>query len=276
MRTLALLTPALLLVSCNQPQDAKDPVAGVTATNAVASPAAATIPAGPASARPVSAREVSEDNELYVFDYAYPAAAAAIPSLKALLDADLDKEKGELVAEARAARAEAEKQGFPYRIFSRGHDWQVVTETPGWLSLSSIVSTYTGGAHPNYWFDTILWDKQANQRREPKDLFVSKEALAKVIQPEFCRQIDRQRAEKRGEPVKRGDDELFAKCLNPVDYIIILGSSNGKAFDRIGVLVPPYEAGPYVEGDYEATIPVNAAILATIRPKFRSSFAASR
>lgn len=270
MRTLALFLPALLLVSCNSSDEAKTP----SLDTASASPTAA-LALAPA-AGPASARKVSEDNDLYVFEYAYPAVAATIPSLKAYLDAEIDKEKSELVAQATADKKEAEKAGFPYRTYSRYFDWQVVTDTPGWLSMSSIVSTYTGGAHPNHWFATILWDKQANQRREPKDIFTSKEALAKVIQPEFCRQIDKQRAEKRGEPVKHGEDDIFSACLNPADYVVILGSSNGKAFDRVGVLVPPYEAGPYVEGGYEATMPVNAAILAVVKPEFRSSFVAAR
>lgn len=277
MRTLVQLTtaliPALLLASCNQPDEAKVPQPGVTSAS-VADNSATTF-ASP-TADPASGRKVSEDNDLYVFDYAYPAAAAAIPTLKAWLDADLDKDKSELIAQATADKAEMEKQGIPYRTYSRSHDWKVVAETPGWLSLSSIVSTYTGGAHPNYWFDTILWDKQADQRREPKDMFVSKEALTKAIQPEFCRQIDEERAEKRGEHMSKDSDDPFNKCLNPADYVIIFGSSDGAAFDRVGVLVPPYEAGPYAEGKYEATIPVDAAILGVIKPEFRSSFAAAR
>lgn len=270
MRTLVLLIPALFLASCNKVDETKVPAPKATQASLAASPAAA------ATVAPASARKVSEENDLYVFDYSYPAAAAVIPALKASLDADLDKQKAELVRAATGDKAKAEKSGYPYHAYSRGYDWQVVTDTPGWLSMSSMVSTYTGGAHPNYWFDTILWDKQANQRRDPKDLFVSKQALAKAIQPEFCRQIDKQRTEKRGEPVKKGSDDPFSQCLDPTDYVVILGSSNGKAFNRIGVLVPPYEAGPYVEGDYEATVPVNAAIIAAVKPEYRSSFVAAR
>jgi len=268
MRMLALLIPTILLAACSDPDAAKPPAPTATETKAGAT---AATPAPLASAR-----AVKEDSELYQFGYAYPAAAAVIPALKAQLDADLDKQKAELVAEATEAKQGAEKDGYPYRTYSRSYDWKVVTDTPGWLSLSSIVSTYTGGAHPNYVFDSILWDKQAGQRREAKDMFVSKEALAKAIQPEFCRQIDQQRTKKRGEPVKRSSDGLFSDCLDPTAYTVILGSSHGKAFDRIGILVPPYEEGPYVEGDYEATIPVTAAILETVKPEFRSSFVAAR
>lgn len=275
MRVLAQLTttllPALLLVSCNQRDEAKDPSSAAASSTAAAPAAAPT-----AAALPAAARKVKEESDLYIFDYAYPAAAAAIPALKAWLDAHIDKERSELVADATESKQGAEKEGFPYRTYSRGYDWKVVTETPGWLSLSSIVSTYTGGAHPNYVFDTILWDKQAGKRRDPKDMFVSTEALAKAIQPEFCRQIDQQRAKKRGAPVKRGSDDMFTDCLDPTPYTVILGSSNGTTFDRVGVLVPPYEAGPYAEGAYEVTIPVTAEILEAVKPEFRSSFVVAR
>lgn len=269
MRPLGLLIPVLLLTACNRTEEAKAP-------ETTASPAASPVATAPSPVAPAAARKVNEESELYTFDYGYPAAAAAIPSLKAELDADIDKQKAELVSGATEAKADAAKNNFPFRPYSRGFDWQVVTETSGWLSLSSMVSTYTGGAHPNYWFDSILWDKAANKRRDAKDLFISKEALAKAIQPEFCRQIDKQRAKKRGEPVKRDGDDPFAECLNPTNYVVILGPSDRAAFDRIGVLVPPYEAGPYAEGAYEVTLPVTPAILGVVKPEFRSSFAVAR
>jgi hypothetical protein len=64
----------------------------------------------------------------------------------------------------------------------------------------------------------------------------------------------------------------FEECIDPAEQTVILGSSNGKAFDRIGVLVSPYAAGPYAEGSYEVTVPVTAKALAAIKPEFRNSF----
>lgn len=270
MRSPVLLIPALLLASCNQPGEAKAPAPTATSADR-ASPA---LPAQAATT--AAARKVSEENDLYSFDYSYPAAAAAIPSLKAFLDADLDKQKDELVASAEEAKQNAADGPIGYYPYNRSSEWQVVTNTRGWLSLSANLYEFAGGAHGNSWFDTILWDKQANRQREPADLFVSRAALTRAIQPEFCRQIDRQRAEKRGEPVVRGSGDSYDECLDPLESIVILGSSNGKAFNRIGVLVAPYNAGPYVEGSYEATIPVNAAVLAAVKPEFRSSFATAR
>ena len=93
-----------------------------------------------------------------------------------------------------------------------------------------------------------------------------------MIQPPFCTELDQERGKRRGEPVK-GDGSMFHDCIKPSEQTVILGSSTGKAFDKIGVLVGPYAAGPYVEGDYEFTFPVTAKLLAAVKPEFRDAFA---
>ena len=169
-------------------------------------------------------------------------------------------------------RKDAKEGGFEFHTFGYWIGWKVVTDLPGWLSLSTEVDSFEGGAHPNHAFDAMVWDKAAGQRRDAADLFISKQKFSSVIRAEFCRQIDKQREEKRGEPVNRGSEELFNDCIDPLDSTVILGSSNRRTFDRIGVLVAPYEAGAYAEGSYEATLPVTAAVLAAVKPEFRSSF----
>ena len=66
---------------------------------------------------------------------------------------------------------------------------------------------------------------------------------------------------------------MFYDCIKPSEQTVILGSSNGKAFDKIGILVGPYAAGPYAEGDYELTFPVTARLLAAAKPEYRAAFA---
>ena len=261
------LSALALLAACDKPAPEAD-----AAPEAVESVAPVAPPAPP-SPPPAEALSLKESNELYEFAYAYPAEAAAIPALKALLDADLAEARAKIATQAREGRDMAKDEGFPFHPWSSTHDWRLVTAIPGWVSLSALVGEYTGGAHPNYWFDGLLWDEAAEKRRAAVDLFVSKEALSAAIRPAFCRQIDAQRAKKRGEPVKAGSDYTYDLCLDPVDYVVILGSSDGKAFNRIGILVPPYEAGPYAEGDYEATVPVTPAVLKAVKPDYRRFFA---
>lgn len=274
MRATALMPAALislaLLAACSV---SKEPEAPASAS-AEASSAPSPVPPSPPAQTPVAARSVAEDNDVYEFSYAYPAAAGVIPALKTLLDNDLEKVRDELIADAKEGQADAKSNGYPFNPYSHSVDWQVVTDLPAWLSLSSLIGFYSGGAHPNYVYDTILWDKIANTRRAPSDLFVSKAALSAAIRDPFCKELDKQRAKKRQGLDLGGGITEFEECIDPVEQTVILGSSNGKAFDRIGLLVAPYNAGPYAEGSYEVTVPVTQKVLNAVKPEFKPTFVA--
>lgn len=269
-----LIAPTLIAVVCLAAcsrQSPEAPSAPTTAAPAASANAAAAAAVPAAKGEP---RNVEVTNDLIDFAYSYPAEAGAIPSLKAMLDADLDKQKQALITGAKERKAEAAKEGFDFHPFGTWIGWKVVTDLPGWLSLSADVGNDQGGAHPNHGFDALVWDRQANQRRAATDLFTSKAALSRAIRRTFCAELNKQRADRRGGPVKSGSSDEFDKCIDPVDSTVILGSSNRRTFDRIGVLVAPYEAGPYVEGDYEVTLPVTPAVLAVVKPEYRESFSA--
>lgn len=225
---------------------------------------------------PSGGREVKDANELFEFGYAYPDAAGAIPALKTLLDSKLDQARKALAVESRSDQREAKKDGFPYRPHSSDTTWKVVSDLPGWLSLSSEIYVYTGGAHGMSAFDSLVWDKRGGAAREPVDLFTSAAALRKTIQRPFCNALDREREKRRGEPVRHGADDMFSDCINPLDNTLILGSSNRRTFDRVGILIGPYAAGPYAEGSYEITLPVTADVLGAVKPEYRSSFSLGR
>lgn len=239
---------------------------GAGATLSVSGSASAT------AATPAS-RGFKQETPTYSFEYAYPAAVAAIPALRARLDADRAKHLAALARDARAAAAEAKKDGYPFRKYDWTQTWQVVTSLPGWLSLSAAYWNYTGGAHGMTWSGAMLWDRPAKTARNPFDLFTSKAALSRAIRKPFCAALNQQRAEKRGETVKPGSTDEFDKCIDPVAETVILGSRSRRKFDRIGILVAPYSAGPYAEGPYEVTVPITPAVLAAVKPQFRSSFA---
>ncbi|WP_421848715.1 PdaC/SigV domain-containing protein [Novosphingobium sp.] len=264
---LALL---LALAACQQ---SATPAGLPTEASASAS-AQPPAPPAPAPAPTAAARKVNEKTDLYEFTYSYPAAAAAIPALRDWLEADLARTKAGLASDAGEARKDAKAEGFPFNAYTASSQWQVVTDLPGWLSLSTLVGSYTGGAHPNYGFDTILWDKAANQKRTATDLFASKAALKAAVLKAFCVQLQRERAKKRaGEEVGDPVGE-FNKCIDPTDQTVILGSKGHTGFDRIGFLISPYAAGPYAEGSYEVTLPVTAAVVAAAKPEYKAAFVA--
>ena len=264
---------AVMLAACEQTGDPQ--ISGEEPAQnggAAASPEAEeTAEAGPTA----GARSVSEENDVWVFEYSYPEVVGRIPELALLLDDRLSKSQSELKELAMTARAEADSNGFPFNAYSEMTEWKVVTDLPRWLSLSAQTYNYTGGAHGNHFFDSLLWDREADTAREGKALFVSLAALEEAMRENYCRVLNRQRVEKRGgEPLDA--DSPFSECPPFSDLTILLGSSNNRSFDRIGFIAAPYVAGPYVEGSYEVTLPMTKAAKAVVKPEFAAFFTATR
>jgi Deacetylase PdaC len=267
-RTAILSAMILLVTGCDGA--APDPSQATPTQHAAASANPPAPPAPPAKAP--AGRAVKEENDLFEFEYSYPAKAAAIPALKALLDKRLDASRSELVSKAKSDQAEAAKDGYPYRKHSAGATWQVVADLPRWLSLSAELYEYSGGAHGMTFFDALLWDREHNMARAASDLFISKAALSLAIREPFCAALDKEREKRRGAPVNRKSGDGFDECIDPAEHAVILGSSNGRTFDRIGVLVEPYAAGSYAEGTFDITLPVTERILGSVKPAYRSAF----
>jgi hypothetical protein len=268
--SIAALCAAALMAGCSEGD--KAPAAGVEQYAADLGTDAAT------SREPKGggAKAVAESNDVWDFGYSYPAAAGKIGRLRAMLDARQAKALAELKKNAIDGRATADEAGFPFNPYYLKIEWSVVTDLPNWLSLSSDVASYQGGAHGNYGFDALLWDKQANKVVEPASLFVSAAALEGSVKQAFCAALNQQRAEKREEPIDPASTDMFDVCPAIGETTVILGSSNSRTFDRIGFLIGPYVAGPYAEGSYEVTLPVTKAVKAAVKPAFADAFTAVR
>lgn len=128
-----------------------------------------------------------------------------------------------------------------------------------------------GGAHGMTLAGAAVWDKAAGRRLAPTDLFRSTAAIQSAIGDAFCRTLDRERERRRGEPVIRGDDP-FTACPKVAEATLILGSTDGRTIDRLGLLVDPYVAGAYAEGGFDLTIPVTAEVIAALKPEYRDAF----
>jgi hypothetical protein len=229
-------------------------------------------PSATASAAPTGANEVKETNDLYSFTYSWPAAAGNIPALAERLENQLERSKRELIDSANKGKEEAESNGFPYNTYYFSEQWKVVASLSGWLSLSGDFSTYTGGAHGNYGRETIVWDKKVGRGFPAIEMFTSPKALGDALGEKLCTALDAERAKRRkGQPKGKGLAE-FDKCVGVDEATVLVGSTNGKTFNRVGVWFGPYVAGPYVEGAYELTFGVDKAILETVKPAYKAAF----
>ncbi len=262
------LVLALGLAGCSDAIEYEEKVAAKP--EPAAQPSSAPSAKAHASAAKGGARAVAVNNDQMEFSYAYPAAAGAEPELKKLLDTKLDAARAEITAQAQEAQADATANDYPYRQHSLNIDWRVVADLPGWLSLSEHVGSYSGGAHGNYGTASLVWDRKAGKAREAAELFASPAALWNAIGTPYCTALDAERAKRNGQPVEPGG--LFSECPKLDELTLLLGSSSGKVFNRIGLIADPYVAGSYAEGEYEVTLPVNAAVLKAVKPEFRSAF----
>lgn len=271
-RFLWIAVPALALAGCDMNPNGGDPEA--TPTPSVT---ATTSPTSTGDGHPVGgARQISDETDTFLFEYSYPQEAGELPELAAWLDQRLDRQRAALARNSALGRERARDNGFPFNKYSSGTSWEVIADLPGWLSMSAALDSYQGGAHPNYGFDTIVWDKQASRPLEPIAFFISPEALDDALGERLCDALNAQRAERRGTPVDENSTDAFDACIKPDETNLLLGSRSGTTFDRIGIQIAPYLAGPYAEGSYEFSFDMDEDLLAIVRPEFRAAFSSSK
>lgn len=227
--------------------------------------------AADAAAKHAPASEVKETTDLIEFAYAYPLEAARIPEVAAWLDKDRQVKRDALLIDARRDKAAADREKFPYHAHSHLQKWQRVTDTPRFLSLSSEIGTYTGGAHGMTSFDTLMWDRTRRRIMKPLDLFVSGEAFDAAIGDAFCARIKHAKAAK-GIQTPDEPDSPWGKCPPASAQTVWIGSSDGRHLDRLTIAIAPYEIGPFAEGSYKINVPVTEALARAVKPEFAREF----
>lgn len=260
----SLLAAALMLAACSNAQETEE--------RQPAAPAAAPSPPPAPPAKTAAARLVEEKDDLLEFTYGWSAEAAAVPELVARFEADMAKQRAEgrkMAEEDRDARgADAPFHGH---YFSKA--WETMGGAGGLLSLAANIGTYTGGAHGMSGFEALLWDREAGRAIEPEALFADPAAAWRMMEPVYCRALDRQRAEKRQETLPLTGDGWMIECPPLGDQVVApVDADEDGRFERLRVLLGPYAAGPYVEGSYEVDVPVTGALRALVKPEYRGSF----
>lgn len=260
----------MLLTACSSPAE-------IAAQTGTASPDAP--PAPPAAPVPAPGKVAFKDNAMQGettrdFAYTWPAEVSAIPELAARLTAERDKLLADQKAEWNGALTEfADDDCGACNNRSYTKAWEVVANLPRFLSLSGAWAAYTGGAHGNYAFDALVWDREAEAGFDPKAMFTSAAALQDALGEPWCRALKAERTARIG--AEYADDSFFP-CPPIADLTVLVGSSDKRHFNRIGLIASPYVAGSYAEGEYEVTLPVTASVLAAVKPEYKAAFARAK
>ncbi|WP_176596074.1 MULTISPECIES: DUF4163 domain-containing protein [Sphingobium] len=272
-RTGPLLAAVLWLGACSASRDADDMAA--PGNDVAASNFANRMSGQPEPPPPAKPFEQKEKTDLLEFGYSYPAQAAQIPALADKFGNALKVTKADALKMAREDQKAAKASGFPFHAHALQTRWTVTADTPRFLALESESYVYTGGAHGMTGYDALLWDKDRKRETAVEALMTSPATFAAAIRDRFCDALDKARAEKRGAPVKRSDDDDFTTCIDPMKEVLVPTSKDGKLIDGVTVVIGPYSAGPYAEGNYDIALPVDAAMRNAIKTEYQDAFVAA-
>ncbi|MEP2737048.1 MAG: DUF4163 domain-containing protein [Erythrobacter sp.] len=268
------------ICACSSPEDVDERlmVAQTSASSASTSASAsgANSSATATSRTSEGGLSVSVENDQYQFEYSFGGEAGSEPKLREILEARLDAAQDEVKSQSAEAKQDAATNDYPFRQHFLEVNWQVVADLPQMLSLSANIASYSGGAHGNSGFDGLVWDRKNAKALKMADFFVSEKAMSAALAPSYCPALNKIRSEKRGIPVDPNSGDSFDTCPKMSELTILPGSSNGKTFNRIGLLAGPYVAGSYAEGPYEVTVPMNAAIMAAVKPAYAEFFSSGQ
>ena len=195
------------------------------------------------------------------------------PDLHARLYGNEVKDLKTFVEGAAEDMAQMAGTDMPNEKYTRDISWAGAGHGSKLLSFQRMQSEYTGGAHPNYVIDGLLWDKSVRQEIAPQALF-RKDANFTALDQALCRAIEAERSRRLGEPVKMGagNSDIWT-CPKWLESSFVLSKPNGtgKATGLI-FLFSPYAIGPYAEGAYEIEIPAKV-FKSALRADYADEFA---
>jgi hypothetical protein len=240
---------------------------------ASAAPCAAQTATPPNASAPAAGRIVDVSNSDYEFSFGYPAEVMAIPKLKAIMEKEIKDGQSYLAKSAIEAKADSEKNSYPYNPYQSGTVWEVAADTNALLSLSGFYSSYSGGAHGNYGFGARIWDKKAKKLlKNSSDVFTNPKSALELVRQDYCNGLNAARREKLGADWKAEDDGVFSGCPAFADLAIVFRGDKGKPINRIAFIAAPYVAGSYAEGEYEVELPMTAKLVEAVKNGYRGAF----
>jgi len=145
-----------------------------------------------------------------------------------------------------------------------GHPWSLNIDMNNYISDTNVVSilgyvfSFTGGAHPNHSYFSVNFVKNTQEMINLEDLFDNMETALDEISKFVISNILMQKSERLNEKIT--EDEWVAEGAWPEikNYsIFVFVPDKENSIEGLKFIFPPYQIGPYVEGEYEVTVPTN-------------------
>ena len=251
-------TLAGTLAGCNRDKPAAT-AATAPAAGAAVTPAEAAAPMAYESKTPYAEVKLT-----------LPIAINSQPDLHAALYARSVADLREFTEGAQADRTEAGGDAGmgPY---DKSIEVTPGAETGKLFSLIRTDREFTGGAHPNSSYLSILWDKALKREITAADLF-TKGADLSALDTALCAAINAEKKKRDPEAptVSMTGDGLTCPRAATTPFVLAQGVTPGKAGGLL-FLIAPYLVGSYSEGSFEITVP-QSAFRGMIAPAYADEF----
>jgi hypothetical protein len=218
---------------------------------------------------PAPETRLVRDNDAIEFEARWPALPEA-RALQARFAQDAADALAALEPESRQSMTE-----FDGALrYSYQSEWQRAGQAGNLISLARTEYAFTGGAHGNTGFDSLIYDTARTSEIVMADLFEG-QALPFVLKAEICKGLVAEKltrtgsADVFGEPLACTPNEL-ERVIDPA-ILVLTGPQNGQGFTAIEAIYPQYTMGSYAEGPYQVRVPA-ALFVNAVKPQYRAAF----
>lgn len=174
-------------------------------------------------------------------EVAYPTEIAAYPFVQQTVDAYLDTARAEFVNNFVQYGMDFPSPGpWSFHVISDAFYHNDI------MSLQFTISDYTGGAHPNAYFRTFMFDLAQGRELGLADMFIEGEAtlndLAPLVQADL---------------IAQWGDDMDTQWMQDGTTPTVENYQNVLlAPDALVFLFPPYQVGPYAMGPQQVSLPL--------------------
>jgi len=211
-------------------------------------------------------------NRDYSFTFVYPKSVEREPVLDGEIRSEAGRAESWILAQVVAAvLEERESSQMSYEA-----GWDMDAMLPEIAAASGTISHYTGGAHGGMEYKTLLIDRREGRAIQLSDLFDlgDFETTAfgyrpwgmRSVQAAMCAALTAEARERRSDP----SAAIECPAVERVPITLVCGA-NGR-IDTMRALLNPYVVGSWAEGPYEIDFPIDAAMIAAMKRRFRPAF----
>ena len=237
-------------------------------------------PAGSGFSSPGEGIAIVSGSQAASIDISLPANLDALDEgLAATIRARANAGQQGFLEAARNDRRDAENSEYDFQPHSLTVSWEQVGPQDGMLrSFLGVFVAYTGGAHPNYTFEVLNWDRDAEAELSFADLFSDPDAARQLMRASLQEMLMNAKRE-RLDGLDASNEQILERWIRPAledntsvyeNFTLAPAESSELAAGLI-YHFGPYVVGSYAEGAYEIGVPASV-FDAELKPRYRDAF----